>query len=240
MKNANDSSSLSGKNRKEKNSKRGYMSIYHDIEEISYGPLCALPAIARVFLCIRHKLLRDGLNQKAIGHSFIMEATGLSKRQVISCAQKLQKAGIIIIVGDSVETKKGKLQHFENKYLLNPLIFGDDYNWYKNNPTVRAYSNDGTVGSYSKRGVAPSGVRVDTRGGVKSDTRVVSDIVPGTELKISDFLSNLFSNNPSSNKPKDKNPSYGDLNFSKKKPSATTLEEIEAEKARQLKAIQGG
>jgi hypothetical protein len=215
---------------------RGYMAIYHDIEEISYGPLCGLPAIARVFLCIRHKLLRDGLGQKSIGHSFIVEKTGLTKRQVISCAQKLEAAGIILIKADYRETPAGRIQFFENKYELNPTVFGEEYNWYKTNPTVRVYSREGKSGSYSKNGIAPSGVKSSTTPGVGSDTTVVSDLVPGKALSIAELLEKARYKNPSSNNPNTNNPSSGDLNFSSKGKKSGQLSDPREEKERQFEA----
>jgi hypothetical protein len=188
----------------------GYMAIYHDIEEISYGPLCGLPAISRVFYCIRHKLLRDGLGQKAIGASFVMEKTGLTKAQVVNSAKKLEKNGLIVIKTDFKETPSGKIQYYENKYELNPAIFGTDYNWYKNNPTVRVYSGN-KVGSYSRKGVSPSGINSNTTPGIKSDTRGVSDHIPGKELKLAELFGKIAQNNPSSNNPYTNNPSSEDL-----------------------------
>lgn len=211
-----DSQGYSGEEDNKSEERGGFMAIYHDIEEISYGPLCGMPAIARVFLCIRHKLLRDGLGQKSIGHSFVVERTGLTKRQVISCAQKLEKAGIILIKNDFRQTSQGRIQFFENKYELNPAIFGEEYNWYKNNPTVRAYSNGGKTGSYSRKGIAPSGAKPNTTPGAKSDTRVVSDNVPGTLHNIAELLEKARCNNPSSNNPNTKNPISTDSNFPEK------------------------
>lgn len=177
------------------------MAIYHDIEEISYGPICGLPAIARVFLCIRHKLLRDGLGQKAIGHSFVMERTGLTKSQVIHSAKKLEANGIILIKPDFKESPNRRIQFFENKYELNSVIFGEEYNWYKNNPTFRAYSKNGKTGSYSKKGIARGGIESDT--GVVSDSipGVVSNSIPGKNIKLSELLKKSLRKNPSSNNP---------------------------------------
>lgn len=182
----------------------GYMAVYHDIEEITYGPLCGLPAIARVLLCIRHKLLRDGLGQKAIGHSFVMEKTGLTKAQVINSAKKLERQGVIIIKADCEEISYGRIRYFENKYELNPVVFGEEYNWYKNNPTVRVYSRTGEAGSYSRKGVAPH-VKPSPDPGIKSDTRVVSDQIPGKALKLVKLLPKSPPNNPSINNPLRKN-----------------------------------
>jgi hypothetical protein len=194
----------------------GFMAIYHEIEEISYGPLIGLPAISRVFLCIRHKLLRDGLGQKPIGHSFVMEKTGLTKAQVVNSAKKLQSYGVILIRADTKVTPNGRIQHFENTYELNPALFGEDYNWYKNNPTVRVYSNE-KVGSYSRKGISPSGIKSDTRGSIESDTRVVPNLIPGNEPKMSELLEKIFPKNPSSNNPKSNNPSCEEIDFSGKR-----------------------
>jgi hypothetical protein len=189
----------------------GYMAIYHDIEEICYGPESGFPEIMRVFLCIRHKLLRDGLGQKAIGCSFIMEKTGLQKHQVIAAAKKLEKMGYIIISHDKKTTARGKIQYGENLYQLSPVRFGEYYNWYKNNPTVRAYSKDGKTGSYSKRGVLPE-EKLSTQAEDKPVTPVsdrvpevvsdeipgvVSDQVPPNEYKFSELLEKIKRNNPS-------------------------------------------
>lgn len=206
----------------------GYVAIYHDIEEISYGPLCGLPAIARVFLCIRHKLLRDGLGQKAIGHTFVIDKTGLTKKQVISAVNKLAKSGLIIIKADYIETARGKLQYYENKYELNPVVFGEEYNWYKNNPTVRVYSGE-KVGSYSRKGVSPSGVKSDTRGGPKSDTRVVPDLIPRGDPRLAKLYEKIASNNPSSNNPSSNNPISKELNSSEK---GTTNQRTQSEHER--------
>ena len=220
---------------------RGYMAIYHDIEEISYGPACGLPAIARVFMCIRHKLLRDGLGQKAIGHSFIMEKTGLTKAQVINSAKKLEASGIIIIKADYRETPQGRIQFYENKYELNPHKFGEDINWYKNNPTVRAYSICGKTGSYSKKGISPGGIKSNTTPGIKSDTRVVSDLIPGEGVTVAELLRKSFPNNPSSKNPINQKPlSKPENKFSRRAKSGNgemTREEVEAEKNRQLRML---
>lgn len=223
--------------RNEKKQPGGYMAIYHDIEEICYGPLCGMPAIARVFLCIRHKLLRDGLGQKSIGHSFIVERTGLTKRQVITCAQKLEKAGLVLIKCDFKETGQGRIQFFENKYELNPAIFGEEYNWYQKNPTLRVYSKAKPEGSYSKKGVSPCGVKSDTTPGVKSDTRVVSDLIPPNDLKLSELLEKSLRKNPSLITHIN-NPSSEELDFPVKK--KRTQKEHEAILRKQLEALKDG
>ncbi len=170
----------------------GYMAIYHDIEEICYGPESGFPEIMRVFLCIRHKLLRDGLGQKQITYRFISEKTGLEKRNIIPCIKKLQKNGFIIITQNKVDLGNGRFQYHENSYSLNPKKFGDLYNWYKNNPTVRVY-NGSSVGSYSKKGVVPN-----ERLPLVSNERpgVVSDQTLGNDLKLSELLSNSSCKNP--------------------------------------------
>ena len=222
-----------------KKDERGFMAIYHDIEEISYGPLCGMPAIARVFLCIRHKLLRDGLGQKAIGHSFIMEKTGLTKAQVINAAKKLEAAGIIIIKADYRETPQRRIQFYENKYELNPVKFGDELNWYKNNPTVRAYSNNGKSGSYSKKGIARGGIKSNTTPGIGSDTPLVSDLIPGQGVSVAELLAKSFPKNPSSKNPNTNNPSSEENKFSRKWNGSGEMsqEEAEAEKKRQLRML---
>src|SRR5207248_2987742 len=148
-----------------------------------------------------------------------------------------------LIKADFRETGQGRIQFFENKYELNPAIFGEEYNWYKNNPTLRAYSKE-NVGSYSRKGISPSGVESSTTPSVGSDTRVVSEMVPGTGLKISELLEKARSKNPSSNNPNTNNPSLGDLNFSesstKSKKKQRTQAEHEAIVREQVELLKAG
>lgn len=204
------------------------MAIYHDIEEICYGPECGMPANARVFMCIRHKLLRDGLCQKLIGKSFIIQKTGLTVGQVKIALKFLEKNEIILVH----RSKTGKTWN-ESKYELNPKKFGELYNWYKNNPTVRVYGQKDEksyphVGSDSTLGV-----------GSYSTLGVVPDSTPGKTDKLSELLKKIRANNPSSKNPKENNPSSGDLNFSGKGKRGDTkqsaqLSDPESEKNRQL------
>lgn len=170
------------------------MAVYHEIEEINYGPRVKMPSKWRVFLCIRHKLLRDGLCEKHIGTAFIMEKTGLTKAQVKNAIKSLHSDGLILNRQNSHELSNGNLVYQENSYCLNPIVFGELYNWYKNNPTVRVYENN-SARSYSRLGPVPD---VTPGGGVNSDTGGVSDVTPGTALNISKLLDNIVSNNPSS------------------------------------------
>ena len=101
----------------------GYMAIYHDIEEICYGPECGFPGIMRVFLCIKHNLLEMSLCQKPIGRSLIIEKTGLVKHQIIAAMKKLEKMGIIIVSQDKINPV-WKNQYGENVYELNPEKLG--------------------------------------------------------------------------------------------------------------------
>lgn len=203
----------------------GYMAIYHDVEEICYGPACGLPANARVFMCIRHKLLRDGLCQKLIGKSFIMEKTGLTLGQVKVALRFLEQKEIILVH----RSKTGKVWN-ESKYELNPKKFPALYNWYKNNPTVRVYRGKKDKESYPHVGS-------DSTPGVGSYSAlgVVPDSTPGKTIKLLDLLRKSRSNNPSSNNPKENNPSSENFNFLENGTGKKVqLEDIEAEKARQL------
>ena len=238
---ANDVSQNSKKRNKVKG-KRGFMAIYHDIEEICYGPECGMPEVARVLFCIRHKLLRDGLCEKGITFKFISEKTGLLKRNIIPCIKELEKKGIIIVTKHKKEVSPGKFQYLENTYSLNPQKFGNIYNWYKHNPTVRVYSKN-RERSYSRKGL-PSNESVDSLliehegPGVVSGQRpgVVSDKRPQDSLKLTELMGILASKNPYSNNPKKKNPSSEDLKFSKKGKSRTQAEH-EAIVKQQLKEM---
>lgn len=204
----------------------GFMAIYHDVEEICYGPKCGMPANARVFMCIRHKLLRDGLSEKLIGKGFIVEKTGLTLGQVKVALKFLEKKEIIIVH----RSKTGKKWN-ESKYELNPKKFGSLYNWYKNNPTVRVYKGKSYphVGSDSTLGV-----------GSYSTLGVVPDSTPGKTVKLSELLKEARSKNPSL-RTHINNPSYKDSNFSKlgdekkgNRRSVEALKDPQAEIARQL------
>lgn len=164
----------------------GYVAIYHDIEEMNYGPEVGLPANARVLLCIRHKLLRDGLCEKLIGKKFLMEKTCLDSRQIERAVKYWEKREYILVT----RTKTGNVWK-ENSYQLHPKRFGHLYNWYKNNPTVRVY--DGSkVGSYSKKGLPELPVPLPTNlpGGV------VVELPVGKELKLSELFDKIASKNP--------------------------------------------
>jgi predicted transcriptional regulator len=107
----------------------GYMSIYHEMEEFCYGPKIKLSAKAKVFFCLRHKLLRDGLKKKQIGKKFICEKTGLTFRQVQTALKALEEDQLILVSRHSI----GKV-FFENEYELNSKTFPYLLNWYKDNP----------------------------------------------------------------------------------------------------------
>lgn len=209
----------------------GYMAIYHDIEEMCYGPESGMPEIMRVFLCIRHKLLRDGLCEKKITYKFISEKTGMEKRHIIPCAKKLQKMGYIIITQNKEDLGKGKFRYYDNSYSLNPEKFGELYNWYKNNPTVRVYEGS-KARSYSAKGVVP-----DQRPGVLPNEGL--GVVPsrglGKSPKFSELLDNLSSNNPSLithiNNPFQK---MGELNSQVSGSGSVQLSDPQAEARRQL------
>lgn len=206
----------------------GWMAIYHNIEEIFYGPDLGLTPMCRVLLCLRHKLLRDGLCQKAVGRKFIMDSTGLTENQVNRCLKQLEKKEIIIVR----RIKVGK-KCLSNEYELNPARFGKEYNWYRNNPTVRVfYGSQGR--SYSKKGPLPKteGVPLALEGGVPPS---ITEGVNG--LTISELLDIALSKNPSSNNPKENNPSCGDLNFSELGRKREQLKDPEAEKTRQLEEL---
>lgn len=206
----------------------GYVAIYHEIEEIFYGPKLGLSANARVFLCIRHKLLRDGLCEKAIGKTFIMEKTGLDSRQVERAVKFWENSEYIVVHRSST----GKVQH-ENTYQLNPKKFGELYNWYKNNPTVRVYEGS-KAKSYSTKGVPadlPVGVGVDLPVGVPAD------LPGGRPLNLSELLKKARSKNPSSNNPKKKTLIEESKFFVDKSESGSKsvqCDNVEDEKSRQL------
>lgn len=213
------------------------MAIYHDIEEISYGPKLGLPANTRVLLCIRHKLLRDGQCEKIIGKKFIIEKTGLDSRQVERAVKYWEKREYIIVT----RTKTGKVW-MDNSYQLDPKKFGHLYNWYKDNPTVRTYN--GSQGrSYSKKGIPelpvplpadlPVGVPVDLPGGV------VADLPGGRTRNIAELFKEISSKNPSNN-PNTKNPSLQKLNFTEKEKSQRTPEEHRKIVMDQVKAMKEG
>lgn len=208
------------------------MAIYHEIEEIFYGPDLGLSPLARVLLCLRHKLLRDGLCQKAVGRKFFLDATGLTENQIHRALKTLEQKKIIIVQ----RTMKGK-QCLSNEYELNPDRFGKEYNWYANNPTVRIYS--GSKGrSYSKKGPLPK-----MQGVVPPPVQGVPPLqMQGVnELSISELLDIALSKNPSSNNPKENNPSSEENKFSRRskagirKNGEMSLDEVEREKKRQIK-----
>lgn len=205
----------------------GFVMIYHDIEEISYGPELGFSANARVLLCIRHKLLRDGLCEKIIGKKFIIEKTGLDARQIERAVKYWEKREYIIVT----RTKTGKVWH-ENSYQLDPKKFGHLYNHYKNNTTVRTYN--GSKGrSYSKKGIPelPIPLPADLRGGVPAD------LPGGKQRKLLELLAEIESKNPSSKNPKEKNPSSEDFKFSGSgKKRQQQMENPEEERERQLEA----
>lgn len=207
------------------------MAVYHDVEEFSYGPGCKLPARARVFYCMRHKLLRDGLCEKQIGKEYIMEKTGLSVSQVKIALRYLEEKEIILVKRMSM----GKV-HYENEYQLNPKKFPALFNWYKNNPTFRVYDTEKTnksyphvgsestpgVGSYSARGVVP-------------------DSTPGKTLNYSELMEKTRRKNPSYKNPSLKNPSKSkktEESFTQKEWNREPTEgDIQREKTKQLSAL---
>jgi hypothetical protein len=175
-------------NESNKRKNGGFMAIYHDIEEIFYGPDLGLTPLCRVLLCLRHKLLRDGLCQKAVGRKFIMDSTGLTENQVNRSLKTLETRKIVLVR----RIKEGN-RCLSNQYELNPEKFGKEYNWYKNNPTVRVYNGSQTR-SYSTKGPLPKteGVPLPkTEGGVLPPTGGV------IELSISELLDIALSKNPS-------------------------------------------
>lgn len=204
------------------------MAIYHDIEEMNYGPLLGMPAKVRVLLCIRHKLLRDGLCEKVIGKKFIVEKTGLGARQVERAIKYWEKREYILVH----QSKTGKVWN-ENSYELHPKKFGHLYNWYKNNPTVRVYT--GSKGkSFSQKGIPelPVPLPVNLPGGV------VSDFPGGKARNLSELFAEIRSKNPSFNNPKKKNPISIDLKSSGKRDR--TQEEHEAMVREQIREAKAG
>lgn len=230
----------------------GYVAIYHDIEEMSYGPKLGLPAKWRVFFCIRHKLLRDGLCEKHIGTAFIMEKTGLTKPQIKAAIKALQEEGLVLSTQNTAMTSNGRgkqnIVYGENSYQLNPVVFGELYNWYKNNPTVRVYEGGEKTKqgrSYSAQGIhSDPGPESETGGGPESETGGVQKVRPGKGSNLAKLMEKFRSNNPSYNNPKENNPSYEgrkkrDLSLQGKGKQADWIKEpsrddLENEKQRQL------
>lgn len=194
------------------------MAVYHDVEEFGYGPDCGLPGKARVFYCLRHKLLRDGLCEKQIGKDFIMEKTGLTLGQVKVALRYLEKKEIILVKRMSIAKV-----HYENEYQLNPKKFPALFNWYKNNPTFRVYE-----GQKDKESYPQVGSKSDLGVGSYSTLGVVPNSTPGKVLKFSELMEKIDANNPIK-KPYSKKPL--------EKPQDFDIEERKKELREQLKKI---
>lgn len=102
------------------------MAVLHSLEEKFYGADSPLPAKARVLLYMRHRFLRDWLEDqkdfKPIGKADIIQATGIEIRE----AKRILKAFIEDEILLYIQEKKGK-EWKKNSYRLHPSFVGNDY-----------------------------------------------------------------------------------------------------------------
>jgi hypothetical protein len=154
----------------------GFMPILHSFEKECYGPKSTLDNKSKVFLCIRHKSLSfahvDGILRKAISKGEIIEATGVEKSGVERILSKLEKENMILVH----RSKTGKVWN-ENQYEINPKLFGNDFVYKPEKPTLTVYEGGKSEKSYpqpknkteSKKEDLPASERADLPASERAD-----------------------------------------------------------------------
>lgn len=186
----------------------GFMASIHEVEETIYGPESPLDGKTKVFLCIRHKIIRDWKRVKAIPKNEIIEATGIDRRNFDRAVKILEKSKMII----SHKTKTGLLWN-PTLYALHPQRFpntlwcgGEKEIELSNKNQTHEVSHDAKIIPISrKKGGVSQTLSDDFRGVSQTPASSVSQ-TPRNELKFSELLEKIDAKNPLKKKKNLKNP----------------------------------
>ncbi len=108
--------------KKEDDNQGGYAAMLHRVEEISYDPNSGLPEETRVFLFVKHKLIRNWTIELYIPSSDIIDATGISHKNLGKYQKNLVNSQMLLVTKSKNE--KGKTIYL---YRLHPSRYGANY-----------------------------------------------------------------------------------------------------------------
>jgi predicted transcriptional regulator len=100
----------------------GYMAVLHRLAKVEYGPNSIINAKGRVFLYVKHRILRNWKKEKPTGKAEIVKATGLSKKTIKRFLNELIKEGHLSARSEKVDGVWKK-----TFYTLGEKFYGSDY-----------------------------------------------------------------------------------------------------------------
>lgn len=217
----------------------GYMAVLHDIEEKLYGPNSPFDGKTKVFLFIRHKLIRDWQQVKGISKRDIISATGIENRRLLDRVLKRLEADHMIL---SHKSKTGMVWN-ETQYALHPKTFGYDTLWKgegaaknsKKNSKFKLVDNCKIISITIKKGSAQKA----PWGSASEAVTGSAQEAPQNDFKFSELLDKIAQKNPSLKEPDKRTLSEESKFFVDKSESGKKgkqLDNIEDEKKRQLLA----
>lgn len=213
--------------------KGGYMALLHRLEEQFYGPETnKLSASAfKVLLYIRHRTIRDWVEEKRISRKDILEATGLNDTTVKRALRELQNQKFIL----TTRVQKGS-QWMSNTYGLHPERYGKDIlAEIRNKPTLKV------IQGYKKRHSSEHmGTEVNPGVGTCDTPGVGTQETPHSGGNLTESLENRDGKNPLKEPMKEllsKIPESFTLLGKQNPEKRVQLDDPEAEKVRQLTEV---
>jgi len=98
---------------------KGFLQLRHEVERKCYNQQSPLPAYVKIFLYIRHAVIRDRKIRKRITKDSIQINTGISVRTIQREIKKLEQMMLI-----SIHSSKVGKKNLPNEYSLNEKYFG--------------------------------------------------------------------------------------------------------------------